>query len=120
LNPLETPKVTPNNVEDLFGRTDRRAFRPDIIVGTSMGSIVGGLYASGMSGPELQHAVESMDWDAIFDAMPEAAGGRIPGETQLARGQRTSANSGRANLRRQPPPAATPTVKRSGGGSDVR
>jgi NTE family protein len=46
---------------------ERLGIRPDFVVGTSMGSIVGGLYASGMSGAELEHAVKSMDWDAIFD-----------------------------------------------------
>jgi NTE family protein len=49
---------------------ERLGIRPDFVVGTSMGSIVGGLYASGMSGPELKQAVESMDWDAIFDTSP--------------------------------------------------
>jgi NTE family protein len=53
---------------------ERLGFRPDMIVGTSMGSIVGGLYASGMSGEELKHAVESMDWDAIFDTTPPREG----------------------------------------------
>lgn len=53
---------------------ERLGIRPDFVVGTSMGSIVGGLYASGMSGTELQHAVESMDWDAIFDATPPRNG----------------------------------------------
>jgi NTE family protein len=53
---------------------ERLGIRPDLIVGTSMGSIVGGLYASGLSGAELQRAVETMDWDAIFDASPPRAG----------------------------------------------
>jgi NTE family protein len=53
---------------------ERLGIRPDFVVGTSMGSIVGGLYASGMSGTELKHAVESMDWDAIFDATPPRNG----------------------------------------------
>ena len=47
---------------------------PDIVVGTSMGSVVGGLYASGMDGADLQRAVESMNWDAIFDATPPRNG----------------------------------------------
>jgi NTE family protein len=49
---------------------ERLGIRPDFVVGTSMGSIVGGLYASGMNSSELKHAVESMDWDAIFDTSP--------------------------------------------------
>jgi NTE family protein len=53
---------------------ERLGIRPDIVVGTSMGSIVGGLYAAGMNGAELQRAVESMNWDAIFDATPPRDG----------------------------------------------
>ncbi len=39
----------------------------DAIAGTSMGAIVGGLYASGMSPEELQELVESLDWANAFD-----------------------------------------------------
>jgi NTE family protein len=53
---------------------ERLGIRPDLIVGTSMGSIVGGLYASGMSAAELDRAVRSMDWDAVFDATPPRNG----------------------------------------------
>lgn len=53
---------------------ERLGIRPDLVVGTSMGSIVGGLYASGLSGAELQRAVETMNWDEIFDTQPPRAG----------------------------------------------
>ena len=53
---------------------ERLGIRPDLVVGTSMGSIVGGLYAAGLSGAELQQAVESMNWDAIFDTSPPRDG----------------------------------------------
>jgi NTE family protein len=53
---------------------ERLGIRPDLVVGASMGSIVGGLYASGMNGPELEHAVETMNWDAIFDTSPPRQG----------------------------------------------
>src|SRR4051812_4326952 len=46
---------------------EKLGIRPDLVVGTSMGSVVGGLYASGMSGADLETAVESMNWEAIFD-----------------------------------------------------
>jgi len=43
----------------------------DYIGGTSMGSIVGGLYASGMSIAELENTVTSVDWeDAFSDLIP--------------------------------------------------
>ena len=38
----------------------------DLIVGTSMGSLVGGLHASGMSADELEALVTEIDWDDIF------------------------------------------------------
>ena len=44
---------------------------PDLIVGTSMGSIVGGLYAAGWSPEEIEDLMASMDWNAVFsDEVP--------------------------------------------------
>ena len=42
----------------------------DYIAGTSMGSIVGGLYATGMSPDEILAAIESIDWDGVFQDLP--------------------------------------------------
>jgi len=43
----------------------------DCITGTSMGSIVGGLYASGMSTAEIKKALTTIDWkDAFNDNIP--------------------------------------------------
>jgi len=43
----------------------------DYIAGTSMGAIVGGLYASGMSSEELDTLVSEVDWaDAFVDRIP--------------------------------------------------
>ena len=39
----------------------------DYIAGTSMGGLVGGLYATGRSPAELKALVEKQDWDAIID-----------------------------------------------------
>jgi NTE family protein len=39
----------------------------DYIAGTSMGAIVGGLYAMGMTPDEIERAIEGIDWDDIFD-----------------------------------------------------
>jgi NTE family protein len=39
----------------------------DIVTGTSMGAVVGGLYATGHTAGELQELVESTDWNRIFD-----------------------------------------------------
>lgn len=38
----------------------------DYIAGTSMGSIIGGLYATGMSTEDLEWVVQSIDWDRVF------------------------------------------------------
>ena len=42
----------------------------DVIAGTSMGAVVGGLYASGMSGEQIEHAMASLDWQAAFRDRP--------------------------------------------------
>ncbi len=39
----------------------------DYIVGTSMGSIVGGMYASGLSPEEIETQLIAVDWDDVFD-----------------------------------------------------
>jgi NTE family protein len=42
----------------------------DYIAGTSMGSIVGGLYSAGMSPDEIETALGDIDWDGVFDDRP--------------------------------------------------
>jgi NTE family protein len=42
----------------------------DYIAGTSMGAIVGGLYASGMSSKELERTLADMDLDDVFKDLP--------------------------------------------------
>lgn len=42
----------------------------DFIAGTSMGAIVGGLYASGMSAAELLDVVETSDWSKLLSDRP--------------------------------------------------
>ncbi len=39
----------------------------DYIAGTSMGAVVGGLYASGLSPQQLEHDMLHVDWDRTFD-----------------------------------------------------
>ncbi len=38
----------------------------DAIAGTSMGAVIGGLYASGMSAAEIESLVSTLDWNAAF------------------------------------------------------
>ncbi len=42
----------------------------DCVVGTSMGSIVGGLYASGLSPEEMDAALRAVDWAEAFNDYP--------------------------------------------------
>jgi NTE family protein len=45
---------------------ERAHVRIDAIAGTSMGAIVGGLYASGMTADQLETELRRIDWDALF------------------------------------------------------
>src|SRR5579862_3610800 len=49
---------------------DRLHVPVDVIAGTSMGAVVGGLYASGMSGEEIEKAMASINWQAAFRDRP--------------------------------------------------
>ena len=44
---------------------EEAGIRPDYITGTSMGSIIGGLYAIGYSAAELDSIVTSLNWSQI-------------------------------------------------------
>lgn len=46
---------------------EREGLRPDLVVGTSAGAIVGAMYASGMATAEIARAAESLDWAVLFD-----------------------------------------------------
>ncbi len=39
---------------------------PDLIIGTSMGSVVGGLYAMGYSGDSIAFIIKDIDWDVVL------------------------------------------------------
>lgn len=45
---------------------ERERIPVDVIAGTSMGAIVGGLYASGLSAVEVETEVNKLDWDNVF------------------------------------------------------
>jgi NTE family protein len=49
---------------------ERERIPVDCIVGTSMGSIVGGLYASGYQADEIGKAMQAIDWGDIFQDDP--------------------------------------------------
>src|SRR5690606_21458582 len=39
----------------------------DLSVGTSMGASIGGLYASGMTGEQLEREILSVEWNGLFN-----------------------------------------------------
>jgi NTE family protein len=45
----------------------------DYVVGTSMGSIVGGLYACGYTPDEMEKLIKSIHWDTLFQDAPDRA-----------------------------------------------
>lgn len=45
---------------------ERERIPVDCIVGTSMGAVVGSLYASGMSATEMETQLRALDWDTMF------------------------------------------------------
>lgn len=50
---------------------ERERIPVDVIAGTSMGAIVGGLYATGMTAKEVEQEVLRLDWDNVFAARVE-------------------------------------------------
>ncbi len=49
---------------------DSAGLRIDCITGTSMGSIIGSLYAAGYSGKEIEKIVRDLDWNFLFSGKP--------------------------------------------------
>ncbi len=52
---------------------DSLGIRVDLVVGTSMGAIIGGLYASGYSGRDIDSLVRTLRLQDLFDASPDGA-----------------------------------------------
>lgn len=50
----------------LLQKLDSLGIVPDIVIGTSMGSIVGGLYAMGYSGDSIANITKTIDWDVVL------------------------------------------------------
>jgi len=60
---------------------EEAGLRPDLVVGTSAGSLVATLYASGRNGAQLQHVAEAMDEAAFTDwTLPLFNRGMLRGE----------------------------------------
>ena len=50
---------------------DSAGLRIDAITGTSMGSIIGALYAAGYSGEAIEKIARKLDWDLMFSTTPK-------------------------------------------------
>lgn len=66
---------------------EQQGLKPDLIVGTSAGSIVGALYASGLTAAELESAVAQMDKSVFSDYVLPGLG-FLPGEMGFVRGEK--------------------------------
>ena len=66
---------------------EANGLRPDIIVGTSAGAVVGALYASGLKAVELESAVSQMD-KSVFSDFVVPGLGFLPGELGFVRGDK--------------------------------
>ncbi len=75
----------------------------DVVAGTSMGGVVGGLYASGLDSGELKKLVENADWDRLLSpttpygdqpVVEKQAWNRSPGDLTLRFGRRFSLPAG--------------------------
>ena len=49
---------------------DSAGLKIDYITGTSMGSIIGGMYATGYSGKEIEKITKKMNWDELLSGKP--------------------------------------------------
>jgi len=47
-------------------KLDSLGIVPDLVIGTSMGSVIGGLYAAGYSGDEIQKLTSQVEWDEVL------------------------------------------------------
>ncbi len=56
---------------------ERERIPIDYIAGTSMGSIVGGLYASGLTASEIEATINMIDWDDALNDAPSRADKQI-------------------------------------------
>ena len=66
---------------------EANGLKPDIIVGTSAGSIVGALYASGLTSAELESSLAQLDTSAFNDFVIPGLG-FLPGELGFVRGEK--------------------------------
>ena len=62
---------------------DSAGLRIDCITGTSMGSIMGSLYAAGYSGKEIERITRDIDWNVLFSGKPSIRNVSIDEKTEF-------------------------------------
>lgn len=62
---------------------DSAGLRIDCITGTSMGSIIGSLYAAGYSGKEIEKIALDIDWNVLFSGKPSMRNVNIDEKTEF-------------------------------------
>ena len=62
---------------------DSAGLRIDCITGTSMGSIMGSLYAAGYSGKEIERIARDIDWNVLFSGKPSIRNVGIDEKTEF-------------------------------------
>ena len=77
----------------------------DAIAGTSMGAVVGGLYASGLSAADIERVMTSVDWQDAFRDRPARSRPQFPSQ---ARGPEFPGEVSAGPQGRRVPPATRP------------
>src|SRR4051794_1798290 len=62
---------------------DSAGLRVDCISGTSMGGIVGSLYAAGYSGRDIEKIARELDWNVLFSGRPSMRTVNIDEKTEF-------------------------------------
>ena len=59
---------------------ERLGVQVDVVAGTSMGGVIGGMYALGLSVDSIESVISSADWSALInDATPRRRPADVPG-----------------------------------------
>ena len=64
----------------LLKALDSAGVRVDYVTGTSMGAVVGSLYAEGYSGTEIERIARGLDWDALLTNAAQLSTITLPGK----------------------------------------
>ncbi|MEJ7665750.1 MAG: patatin-like phospholipase family protein [Hymenobacter sp.] len=69
----------------LLKALDSAGVRVDYVTGTSMGAVVGSLYAAGYSGAEIEQVAHGLDWDALLTNAAQLSTITLPGKDDFGR-----------------------------------